>query len=676
MTEYLNQLLAWVSLHPYWAGIAVFLVAMAESLAVVGLLVPGVVLMFGFGALISTDAMAFWPTFGWAVAGAVIGDGLSFFLGRHFRDRITDLWPFSRHPRSLQHGIAFFQRHGGKSVAIGRFFGPVRAIIPLVAGMLGMPPAYFIAANVASALVWAPAYLLPGMVLGASLELASEVAFRLVVLVLLLVALAWLVMGLTRQLFRLLQPHASSWVQTLLKWGQLHPKLGDIAAALADPRHPEAGGLAILASVLILATALFSLVFGLVLSGTGLSGLDQVVFQAMQSLRTPWADHLMLHFSRLADLGVTLPLALGVLLLLAWQGHWRTTGYWLAALGFALLAPAILKYSLQIPRPDAGIADLGSYSFPSGHTLRATVLFGFLSVMTARALPSPRRWLPYMAAGLLVMPVALSRIYLGAHWLSDVVGAISLGLAWVALLGLAYHRHTVSESHWRGLAGSGLLLLTLSTGVQTWLHHQDDLQKYTPKRPEQHLSASAWWEGAWRQFPTSREDVRGQHNHPLHLQYAGTLKFLQHKLETKGWRQAPMLDWNNSLMLLSPSLSLNELPVLPQVHDGQHEAMTMIRPYLDNSRLVLRLWSANTILSDQSKLWLGNVSLQKQTILLNLLTFPETQPDFEIPFRQLKEDIADLPHQFPQDAGNMVLLRQPSDTSQKIPTTLREKPTG
>ena len=71
MTELLHQLLEWVSLHPLWAGFIVFLVAMGESLAIVGLLVPGVILMFGFGALISTGAMDFWPTFAWAAAGAV-----------------------------------------------------------------------------------------------------------------------------------------------------------------------------------------------------------------------------------------------------------------------------------------------------------------------------------------------------------------------------------------------------------------------------------------------------------------------------------------------------------------------------------------------------------------------------------------------------------------------------
>ncbi|MCW8921790.1 MAG: DedA family protein, partial [Sedimenticola sp.] len=180
MTEFFQQILAWVSLHPGWSYSVIFLTAMAESLAFVGLIVPGVAIMFGIGALIAGGAIAFWPTMGWAVAGAVAGDGLSFWLGRHYQQRLTSIWPFNRHPKSLQRGTEFFEKYGGKSVALGRFFGPIRAVIPLIAGMMGMSPLRFVVANVLSALAWAPLYLLPGIVFGASLELASEVAMRLV----------------------------------------------------------------------------------------------------------------------------------------------------------------------------------------------------------------------------------------------------------------------------------------------------------------------------------------------------------------------------------------------------------------------------------------------------------------------------------------------------------------
>src|SRR3569832_3007646 len=139
-------------------------------------------MMFGIGALVAVGALELWSTLAWAAAGAIVGDGLTYCLGHHYKDRLRDKWPFRKYPALMRRGELFFERHGGKSELFGRFVGPVRPIIPVVAGKLGMPPARFLAVNVASAVTWAPAYTLPGVVFGASLSLASEVASRLAVL--------------------------------------------------------------------------------------------------------------------------------------------------------------------------------------------------------------------------------------------------------------------------------------------------------------------------------------------------------------------------------------------------------------------------------------------------------------------------------------------------------------
>ncbi|NNF95655.1 MAG: DedA family protein, partial [Halobacteria archaeon] len=259
---------------------------MAESLAFIGLIVPGVVIMFGIGALIAVDAISFTAAMAWAVCGAVTGDGMSFWLGRRYHSQLRGFWPFRRYPQSLDQGIAFFEKYGGKSVAFGRFYGPVRAVVPLVAGMLGMPVGRYLIANILSALAWAPAYLLPGMLFGASLKLASEVAFRLVLLIVLLAALGWFSIWLVRKIFLLLHPHARAIVQYILEWSQVHPRMGKIAAALADPNHPEGKGLSVLATLLILTMGLFTLILGTVLEGTILAEIDHQVLQGLQSLRT------------------------------------------------------------------------------------------------------------------------------------------------------------------------------------------------------------------------------------------------------------------------------------------------------------------------------------------------------------------------------------------------------
>src|SRR3990167_7943014 len=124
-----------------------------------------------------------------AMLGAVIGDGISYWMGHYFNDRLRRIWPFSTNPNLLEKGEGFVLKYGVMSVFIGRFVGPVRAIVPLVAGMLGMKPLLFTIANITSAIGWAPIYMLPGILLGAaSLELPPDIAMH-VMLVLLLMTL-------------------------------------------------------------------------------------------------------------------------------------------------------------------------------------------------------------------------------------------------------------------------------------------------------------------------------------------------------------------------------------------------------------------------------------------------------------------------------------------------------
>ncbi|WP_428623578.1 LssY C-terminal domain-containing protein [Sedimenticola sp.] len=658
MTAFFLQILEWVSLHPGWSYSVIFLTAMAESLAIVGLIVPGVLIMFGIGALIASGAIAFWPTLGWAVAGAVAGDGLSFWLGRHYQERLITLWPFNRHPTSLQRGTAFFQKYGGKSVALGRFFGPIRAVIPLIAGMMGMPPLRFVLANVLSALAWAPLYLLPGIVFGASLELASEVAMRLVILALLLLFFAWAVYNLIRWLFRLLHPHTTRWVQWLLDWGQAHPLLNDISRALGDPNHPETRGLSILATLLVIASGLFTLLVGLIPDSGAHAGIDLAVLQALQSLRSPWADELMVYFTRLADAPVIFTLAAGVLLFLFFSGHRRTAGYWLAAALFCGLASFFLKLGLHVPRPDVVAQPPHSYSFPSGHTLRSVVLFGFLSVLIARPLAERWRWLPYSLAGLLILAVSSSRLYLGVHWLSDVAGSLTLGLAWVALLGLAYHRHAAKETHWRRLILVALLVMTAAFSVETTLHHERNLARYEPARTLQSIDAETWWQGDATSLPAFRSDLRNREEHPLNLQYAGPLAWIRHQLEAGGWSPATRLSGADWLRLLSPNQPLQALPVLPQVHDGRHEALLLEKTLPNDRRLVLRLWATDFRLQGRdTPLWIGNVSEQRQVKVMNFLTFAQTAKNFDQALDQLRRDLQSLPDGQREELGNRLKIR-------------------
>lgn len=198
LADYYAIFVEWIQLHSAWAEAIVFLVAMVESLAIVGLLVPGVVMMFAAGALIGSDTLSFTPICFAAILGAIAGDWISFWLGRHYHTPLLNSWPLRDHPKLIEHGIHFFHKHGAISVMLGRFFGPVRAVIPLIAGMLDMSVKQFVAVNVASAILWAPAYLIPGILFGDSLQKASEMTQKVVLGLVVAIAVCW-------SLFRLIQ---------------------------------------------------------------------------------------------------------------------------------------------------------------------------------------------------------------------------------------------------------------------------------------------------------------------------------------------------------------------------------------------------------------------------------------------------------------------------------------
>jgi undecaprenyl-diphosphatase len=172
MDDLAQPLLELIRTYQDWAIAIMFITAFGESFAFISLLFPGTTLLIAAGALIKTGSLPIWPIMIGAVVGAVLGDTVSFWIGKRFGGRLAGIWPFTRNPELLAAGMQFFHRHGGKSVFIGRFFGPVRAVVPLAAGIMRMSPRLFWIANVTSALVWAPMLLFVGDAVGEAGERA------------------------------------------------------------------------------------------------------------------------------------------------------------------------------------------------------------------------------------------------------------------------------------------------------------------------------------------------------------------------------------------------------------------------------------------------------------------------------------------------------------------------
>ena len=144
------------------APAVVFGLAFGESLALISFFIPATVLLLAIGALIEASGLHFFPVWLAAAAGAALGDAISYWLGYHYKERAKTFWPLSKRPDLVARAEDFFHRFGVWGVAIGRFFGPLRAVVPLIAGVLAMRQTPFQVANVASAGIWAFAMLAPG----------------------------------------------------------------------------------------------------------------------------------------------------------------------------------------------------------------------------------------------------------------------------------------------------------------------------------------------------------------------------------------------------------------------------------------------------------------------------------------------------------------------------------
>jgi membrane protein DedA with SNARE-associated domain len=153
--NFAQDIIDFVREHQAWGPPIVFALAFAESLAFISLFVPAWAALVGIGALIISSGVSKWPILIAASLGAALGDWLSYWIGMKIGPAVAHMWPLHRHPDLLPRGEKFLEKWGIAAIFIGRFFGPLRASVPLVAGIFHMHYWKFQVANFTSAVVWA-----------------------------------------------------------------------------------------------------------------------------------------------------------------------------------------------------------------------------------------------------------------------------------------------------------------------------------------------------------------------------------------------------------------------------------------------------------------------------------------------------------------------------------------
>lgn len=622
-SDSLEIFLNWMTQNTVWVNIFIFLTAMSESLLVVGLIVPGFLLMLGFGALIATGHLEFWPTVIIAIAGAIAGDGLSYWLGQHYKLQLQRIWPLSRYPGLVKQGQAFFNKHGKKSVVLGRFFGPLRAIVPTIAGMSDMPAKQFYFSNVLSALAWAPLYLLPGILFGMSLQLAREFAGQLVFLLIIVIISGLLAIHLVKTLYNWLAPQADVLSYRLIIWARKHPVLGVLPDSLVNPEHSEVRAISSFGVLLVLSSLSLVVFNYYFLDSLFLNNLDIFIATQTSLLLHPVATSIAAVFNIFNYHYFILSSVALFTVVQLYLKNVKAVLFLIAALVLPWLLLLIHnRFSLSFNAFNRQNLD-ASHLF-----IVAVSVYGFITTWLTRNDSATKSRIIYSLAFLFISTIALAQLYSGHQTFSSLIGQFLFALIWVAILSIAYRRHpSVKQTNTGSLLTVKLITVTglgLVAFIFFYNFNSDNAYHSREKKNDYIISHQGWLESGWKILPAFRNDLRGNRQYPLNIQWVSSQKNIIETLNTSNWQQV-----NNSIDKYSNWLKQTsnpaELPVVKHLHNGRYNNLGFVKTTENNRLLVIRLWQSRYFSQSndlKQRLWYGEIVFTKITRapFLNYLT--------------------------------------------------------
>ena len=416
----------------------------------------------------------------------------------------------------------------GKSVFIGRFAGPLRPITPLLAGILKMPSISFLLTSILSAMAYVIIYFSPGLLIGVSSLLMGHMGMSH--LMLWFFALLAAGSSLLYSLFNraVLDRHWQSFLNRIWLSIATH-RFSKILKNPNDRQNPHQLGLLLLIVFTLFVTLIFT--YSVHRHGWAIH-LNQAIFHGLRTLRNLHTDWIMLAVTNTADTHVMMFLLLGLFFWFVGQREYNLAAHTvlLGALGIGSIL--LLKHGLHFPRPMGNVFTKTTGSYPSGHTGLTFTVLGF--VITLVSLHQPRYRSTLLSFFVIIITlVGLSRLYLGDHWLSDIIGAIFIGMLCVAYTMLSYRRSTLTHLKVNSLL-SAFLMLWLSVSVAFFtVQHEKQLQQHQLLWPHETQTQTQWLNQA------SRPQYQNPFGQPLgyfNLQWLSSRKNIRSTLEHKGWQ--------------------------------------------------------------------------------------------------------------------------------------------
>jgi membrane protein DedA with SNARE-associated domain/membrane-associated phospholipid phosphatase len=619
MSEAISSILQWLNTHPNSAGLVTFLIAACESIAIIGTLIPGTIIMTALGTLAGAGVVPLWSTIGWAILGAIVGDNFSYFIGRYFKEGLRHSWIFRYYPQLLETGEKFFLKYGILSVFIGRFIGPVRALVPVVAGMLGMKPIRYVTVSVLASICWAPVYMLPGILLGeAALEFPPDVAVHVVLVLLLSFLFVLLCIWTVYKIFVLIRDRINQFLTAL--WERLKRSRYFKIFAIALKHHDvnKTHGQLTLAFYFVVTSVLFIyLALYVTYNNSADISINNVVYHLFRSFRSASMDGSMLFITLLGDKKILIPAIVAVFAWLGWMKRWNTAWHVLALFIITCGSIFTFKHIFHSVRPWGIYNSPETFSFPSGHTTLSMTFYLGLAILLTHATKLKCRRFIYLLTGVLVLLISISRLYLGAHWFTDVLGGWLLSTALLMLVSLSYNRHPEKKIKARGLILIVFLMVIGGASVEEYRHHETLTQNYAMLDwPIYTTTMTSWWnQDGDEHLPLNRIGRVGVSAELFNLQWVGELDEIQNELLSHGWEKPADQNWVTVLHRLTDVSSAEHFPLVSPLYLDKEPVLVLVKHVLGEKKLVvLRLWNSNVIIEGVNKpFWVGSIGPAPRT---------------------------------------------------------------
>ena len=639
--DLLNSLLPTIEhfyIFGYWLA---FFAALLETMIGVGLVFPGSTIVLIMGTLAAKGYLDVGDLIWFAVIGAIIGDNFNYYLGRKYGAKWLGqgVWFFK--PAYFEKSKDFFNKHGARSIFLGRFVAGIKEIVPFAAGLAKMKRRLFIVWNILGAIGWGLAWILAGYFFGQFWQLLAAWLSRLeitiaviVIFILLFYLLERLIVKRGWQFFALLK---SIWLSVkeafiankdVIKFITKHERSIGFLKARLD-RHKFSGlPLTVLAIAFLY---VLSLLLGVIEDAAALDPITRFDIRLADLFYVFRDDKLVDIFLWITALGKWQVIFIKALLVLSLLRLWHKRVF-ILPFCLALLSTEIFVWFGKIifhrARPAMGVYVESSFSFPSGHAAIAAVFYGLIIYILWRSVKSRKNKINILFTGLFViLGIGFSRIYLGVHYLSDVWAGYLVGALWVIIaISISERRIKIKKDEQAAapLPAKSLKIVSAVLICVTIVLYIGLAVKYHPSRQamakvqETAAVGSALDIFSVEAMPKYTETLVGRKQEPLNfiIIVKGDLELIK-AFKMIGWQLADQASFSSIAKLAQAAVlkkSYLAAPITPsfwhaRAHDFGFEKETESNTVRERHHA--RFWRTNYVIDNGKRIYAGAASFGK-----------------------------------------------------------------